>query len=46
MGVVLLELLVPFQTDMERYKSIERLRNRGRLPDSLVNKRPRLVYTQ
>ena len=44
LGILLLELLNPFKTVMERYKTIEVLRSRGKVPDEVHVKWPEMVY--
>jgi len=43
LGIVLMELLRPFKTEMERYKSIDALRNGNYLSKTLRNQWPHLV---
>jgi len=43
LGIVLLELLNPFDTDMERYKTIETLRTRSEVPVEMGIKWPNMV---
>lgn len=37
LGIILLELLIPFQTDMERVETIQNAR-KGRIPESISPK--------
>lgn len=43
LGIVLLELLCPFRTDMERHKTIKNLREHHALPPDIKEKWPCLV---
>jgi hypothetical protein len=43
LGIVCLELLNPFETDMERYKTIETLRSRSEIPVEIGIKWPNMV---
>nr|CAH0107020.1 unnamed protein product [Daphnia galeata] len=43
LGIVLLELLNPFDTDMERYKTIETLRTRSEVPVEMGIKWPNMA---
>ena len=43
LGIVFLELLSCFQTVMERYRTIETLRNNNKLPETISRSWPALV---
>jgi hypothetical protein len=43
LGIVLLELITIFKTEMERHKSIENLRKKGEVPQSVIERWPSLV---
>ncbi|KAI9564513.1 hypothetical protein GHT06_008252 [Daphnia sinensis] len=43
LGIVLLELLNPFETDMERYKTIENLRARCEISEEVKRKWPKMA---
>ena len=43
LGIVLLELLTIFKTEMERHKSIENLRKKREVPQSVIERWPLLV---
>lgn len=44
LGIILFELYQPFKTEMERYVSIERLKNLYEFPDYIKNNWPQQVF--
>ena len=46
LGIILFELLWPFNTDMHRYKDISQLKNYGVFPEGMQNNFPKEVSTR